>query len=96
MGSARADPSCFLIRAVIVGHTPAQAEQLAARCPGWKTAPPAAIDVFATACARLYDQIAREDPRPFTHDLADAARAWAGHRLGHQARRDRRRRQAMA
>jgi len=38
------------------GHGAGQAEALAAQCPGWQQAPPAAIDVFALANARLHDE----------------------------------------
>lgn len=58
-GAAFIDAACFLIRAMAAGHSADQAEALAARCPGWQAAPSAAIDVFALASARLYDEIAR-------------------------------------
>ncbi len=57
-GASLIDAACFLIRAMAAGHSASQAEALAARCPGWQQAPSAAIDVFATATARLYDEIA--------------------------------------
>jgi hypothetical protein len=59
-----------------------QAEALAAQCPGWRQAPSAAVDVFALASARLYDEIARNDPQPFKQRLAAVAHEWACHRLG--------------
>jgi hypothetical protein len=62
------------------GHSAIQAEALAARRPGWQQAPEAAIDVFALASARLYDEIARNDPQPFKECLASVAHAWARHR----------------
>ena len=40
------------------GHTASEAEKLAAQWPGWQLAPSAAIDVFALASTRLYDEIA--------------------------------------
>ena len=40
----------------------------------------AAIDVFALASARLYDEIARDDPQPFKQRLASVADAWVRHR----------------
>ena len=60
-GAAFIDAACFLIRAMAAGHSASQAEALAAWCPGWQAAPSAAIDVFALASARLYDEIARDD-----------------------------------
>ena len=55
-------------------------QALAARCPGWQQAQAAAIDVFAVASARLYDEIARQDPQPFEQCLASVADAWVRHR----------------
>jgi thiamine kinase-like enzyme len=79
-GAAFIDAACFLIRAMAAGHSASQAEALAARCPGWQQAPSAAIDVFATASARLYDEIARNDPQLFKQRLATVAHDWACHR----------------
>lgn len=81
-GAAFIDAACFLIRAMAAGHSASQAEALAARCPGWKHAPSAAIDVFALASARLYDEIARNDPQPFKQRLAAVTHDWACHRAG--------------
>ncbi|GEM_PF-4176240 len=64
------------------GHSASQAEALAAQCPGWRHAPSAAIDVFALASTRLYNEIARNDPQPFKQRLAAVAHDWACHRLG--------------
>ena len=41
------------------GHSASQAEALASTCPGWRHAPSAAIDVFALASARLYEETRR-------------------------------------
>jgi hypothetical protein len=81
-GAAFIDAGCFLIRALAAGHNASQAEALAAECPGWQQAPSAAIDVFALASARLYDEIARNDPQPFKQRLAAVADEWLCHRLG--------------
>lgn len=62
------------------GHNASQAEALAAQCPGWSQAPPSAIDIFARASARLYEEIARDDPQPFKQRLAAVAHEWACHR----------------
>ena len=70
------------------GHSASQAEALAGRCPGWQAAPFAAIDVFAMPSARLYDEIARQDPQPFKQCLASVAYGWAYHRLGASSARD--------
>jgi hypothetical protein len=74
---ARFDAACFVIRAMAAGHSASQAEALAARCPGWQQAPSAAIDVFALASARLYDEIARNDPQPFKQCLASVTGVWS-------------------
>ena len=81
-GAAFIDAGCFLIRAMMAGHNASQAEALAAGCPGWQQAPSAAIDVFALASARLYGEIARNDPQPFKQRLAAVADEWLCHRLG--------------
>ena len=81
-GAAFIDAACFLIQAMAAGRGASQAEALASTCPGWQHAPSAAIDVFALASARLYNQIARNDPQPFKLRLAAVAHDWACHRLG--------------
>jgi hypothetical protein len=81
-GAAFIDAGCFLIRAMAAGHSASQAEALASMCPGWQQAPSAAIDVFALASARLYGEIARNDPQPFKQRLAAVTHEWACHRLG--------------
>jgi hypothetical protein len=79
-GAAFIDPACLLIRAIVTGHDAEQAEALAARCPGWADADPAAIDVFARVNVNLWDEIARDDPRPWKLAVAQAARDWTSHR----------------
>jgi hypothetical protein len=81
-GATFIDAGCFLIRAMAAGHSPSEAEAPAARCPGWLQAPSAAIDVFALASARLYDEIARNDPQPLKQRLAAVSDEWAFHRPG--------------
>jgi hypothetical protein len=79
-GAAFIDPACFLLRLMLGGHTAAQAEAWAAQCDSWPAASDRAIDAFALASARLYAEIAREDPQPWKQRLAAAARARARHR----------------
>jgi hypothetical protein len=50
--------------------------------PGRQQAPAAAIDVFAWASARRYDEIARNDPQSFRQRQAAVADEWACHRPG--------------
>ena len=79
-GAAFIDPACFLLRLMLDGHTASQAEAWAQQCAPWATAPDRAVSAFATACARLYAQIAAEDPRPWKLRLAIAAQDWAEYR----------------
>jgi thiamine kinase-like enzyme len=81
-GAAFIDPACFLLRLMLGGHTAAQAESWAAQCPSWGKTPDHAINVFAIACARLYDEIARDDPQPWKKGFAAVAQAWAEYRSG--------------
>ena len=76
------DAACFLIRAMAAGHSASQAEALVTKCPGWQAALSAAIDVFALASARLYDEIVRNDPQSFKQRLAAVTHDWACHRVG--------------
>jgi hypothetical protein len=79
-GAGFIDPACLIVRLVLAGHTPAQAEAVVAPVPAWRTAPARAIDVFASALARMWTQIAGNDPSPWKQQMADAALAWAAHR----------------
>jgi RIO1 family len=79
-GAAFIDPACFLLRLMLGGHSAAQAEAWAAQCDSWATASDKAIGAFALACARLYAEIACQDPQPWKRRLAAAAQEWARHR----------------
>jgi hypothetical protein len=79
-GAAFIDPACFLNPLITHGHTPASAEHWADQCAGWNQAPRHAIDAFAAASARLYAEIARDDPQPWKQRLAEAAAQWLAHR----------------
>ena len=81
-GAAFIDPACFLLRLMLGGHTAAQAEAWAARCPSWGKTPSEAINIFALACSRLYDEIARDDPQPWKKRFAAVAQDWAEYRSG--------------
>jgi thiamine kinase-like enzyme len=76
-GAAFIDPTCFLLRLMLGGHTAAQAEAWAQQCTSWGKTPDKAINVFAVACARLYDEIAREDPQPWKKHFAAVTHDWA-------------------
>ena len=79
-GAAFIDPACFLLRLMLSGHTAAQAQAWAAQCDSWASTPDNAISAFALACARLYAEIAQQDPQPWKQRLAAAAQKWAQHR----------------
>jgi hypothetical protein len=79
-GAAFIDPACFLLRLMLGGHTAAQAEAWAQQCTSWGKTPDKAINVFAIACARHYDEIAREDPQPWKKHFAAVAQDWAEYR----------------
>jgi hypothetical protein len=64
------------------GHTAASAERWAGQCPGWDQATAPAIDAFAVASARLFAEIARDDPQPWKRQLSGAASQWMTYRVG--------------
>jgi hypothetical protein len=47
---------------------------------GWHTASAQAISVFAAASARLWAEIARDDPQPWKQHMSAAARQWLAYR----------------
>ena len=79
-GAAFIDPACLLLRLMLDGHTAPQAESWAAQCDSWATASDKAIDAYALACARLYAEIAHENPQPWKQRFPAAAHEWARHR----------------
>jgi hypothetical protein len=81
-GAAFINPACFLLRLMLDGHTAPLAEAWAAQFTSWRTTPHEAINVFAVACARLYDEIARDDPQPWRKRFATVAQDWAEYRSG--------------
>ncbi|WP_394426438.1 aminoglycoside phosphotransferase [Streptomyces sp. SGAir0957] len=75
------DPALACIWLIATGEqTPAQAEQWAARMPAWHTAPRDALNAFAQANARLWTEIAEENPGPWSASLRDAAGRYAAFR----------------
>ncbi len=79
-GAAFIDPASFLLRLIANGHSPVSAEYWASQCSSWMHAPRHGVDAFTLASTRLCEQTAREDPQPWTKQLARAARQWAIHR----------------
>ncbi|MEU9388703.1 aminoglycoside phosphotransferase [Streptomyces sp. NPDC048324] len=62
------------------GHDPQSAERWAGRIPAWQTAAPEAVTAFALATVNVWEEIAGEDPDPWTAGIRDASRRWAEHR----------------
>ncbi|MFE5029240.1 aminoglycoside phosphotransferase [Streptomyces sp. NPDC056656] len=80
-GAAWLDPAHWIIWLIAAGHTPAQAEELAARLPAWGTAPAESVDAFAKATSKLWAEIAGNSPDNWPAPLLSAATLWLGHRL---------------
>jgi hypothetical protein len=79
-GAAWIDPACWVVWLVAEGHTPTEAESVVADVPAWAAAPTAGLDAIAGAQARMWRDIANDDPDPWTTRIADAAATWADHR----------------
>ncbi|WP_179277146.1 hypothetical protein [Actinoplanes regularis] len=71
------DTALTVIRLIRAGHTPAEAAQWAEQVPAWRIASLEAVQVFATACANLGAERARQSSAPHLTQLADAAADWA-------------------
>lgn len=82
-GAAWIDPCCLLIRMIAAGHTVHDAEAWASQTPAWHTAPTSALEVFARACGRMWQDIADHDPQPWKQRMATAARTWSDARMSH-------------
>lgn len=80
-GAAWIDPCCLLIWLIASGHTPAQAETQVAQSRAWQSAPPVALDAFAMANVRLWDEIVSNNPLEWHQQMANAACAWADLRM---------------
>src|ERR1700690_2789965 len=79
-GAAFIDPACLVLQLIAAGHTPVQAEMLAAQAPAWNQAAKQAIDIFAVASSRLWSEIAAGDPRPWKCHMSAIAEQWVQHR----------------
>ncbi len=84
-GAAWVETALMIPRLILAGHTPAQAEDLAAWIPVWKAAPAEAVTGLAAAWSLFREFVARFGPehiRPSRAAAARAGRAWMLHRLG--------------
>jgi hypothetical protein len=79
-GAGFIDPACLVVQLVAAGHTPAEAEAWAARCPAWCSADSVAVDAFAAATVRMYQRFEARDPAPWRKAMTDAVILWAEHR----------------
>ncbi|SCL28642.1 hypothetical protein GA0070616_3733 [Micromonospora nigra] len=79
-GAAWIDSAFLLHRLIRAGHTPAAAEEWAARVPVYARAPEPAVTAFADALVRLWQRKQRNAPAPHHGPLLDAARRWAAYR----------------
>jgi hypothetical protein len=85
---ARAAEWCdaaFLVpQLVLCGHTPPEAEEVAALVPAFAAAEDEAITAFAVAAAGVTERQRRKATSPAGTALAAARLAWARHRLESQ------------
>jgi hypothetical protein len=80
-GAAWIDPALWVIWLIAAGeHDPARAESWAARVSAWHTAPNTGLTVFADANARLWREIAGDNPDEWTTRMVSAAARWAAYR----------------
>src|SRR5437868_1512219 len=61
-GAAFIDPACLVVQLIATGHSAAAAEALATGCTAWTSADPSAIDAFATATRRIWEERADRQP----------------------------------
>lgn len=88
LGAAFIDPGCLVVRLIFAGHTPEQAETCVASLAAWRNAPKRGLDVFASALASMWAQIAEADPSSWKQRMAESARSWQAHRSGRQRLRE--------
>jgi hypothetical protein len=80
-GAAFIEPALFTLQLIAEGHTADSAESWASGCAPWVDADPKAIDAFALANQRMWDDLSSRAPdRRWMKTMARAAREWAVHR----------------
>ena len=80
-GAAWIDPACFILRLMAAGHSPPGAEAWARQVPSWHTGSKEAVGTFAAASARLWDEIAGNDPQPWKQEMSTVTHEWLRYRL---------------
>jgi hypothetical protein len=84
-GAAWVETALLIPRLIAGGHTPEQAEALAAGVPEWKSAPEAAVTGLAAVWSLFREFVARNGPQQIRESRARAAaagRAWVEYRQG--------------
>ncbi|GAA4236570.1 hypothetical protein GCM10022254_46550 [Actinomadura meridiana] len=80
-GAAFIEPALFAVQLIAEGHTADSAESWAAGCVSWVDADPEAIDAFALANQRMWDDLSGRAPdRRWMKTMAGAAHEWTAHR----------------
>lgn len=79
-GAAFIDPASLVVQLVAAGHSPADAEGWAARCPAWSEADPAAVDAFAAATVAMHRHFEERYPAPWRTAMTEAVTSWADYR----------------
>jgi hypothetical protein len=79
-GAAWIDAACLVPWLIFAGHTPHSAELWAAKVPAWSTAPADALDLFAVAQARYWQEAVDAYTNKVTMKLRESASRWAVHR----------------
>lgn len=62
------------------GQTPKLAEEWAGKVPAWQSAPVEGVGSFAQANAHVWEEIAGDNPDPWTARLLKASQRWASYR----------------
>ncbi|MFK0114699.1 hypothetical protein [Streptomyces sp. NPDC090994] len=80
-GAGFIDPALLVLQLIAAGHTPDGAEAWASELSAWREAAPEAINAFVAANLRMYRAAAERKPdEDWLKAMAEACRAWAGHR----------------
>ncbi|MER5645983.1 hypothetical protein [Streptosporangium sp. NPDC002524] len=80
-GAGWIDPACLILWLIAGGHSAQEAEKVVGRTPAWSSAPEQGVEAFAGASVRMWDEIAENDPAPWTKRMSAAAYEWLEHRI---------------
>ncbi|MFS8199259.1 aminoglycoside phosphotransferase [Streptomyces sp. CWNU-52B] len=76
-GAAWIDPAVLVLRLMEAGHAPEAADAWArGQFPSWATAPHPSVAAFSAANARVWDEIARNDPQDWKKQMGRLAHDW--------------------